>query len=343
VKFKAEAVPRFLRAPDPRICAALIYGPDAGLGKELAASLVAGLSGDAADPFRVSELTPAVLKDDPTRLADDAAALPFTGGRRVVRLRGATDAVTPQVKDLLQGAPPGGFVVIEAGELLGRSPLRALCESSPHALAIPCYLQDEGSLGEMVVAELKRGGFSVERDALTYLVANLGGDRTLTRRELEKLALYMGGGAAEGGAVTLEDAMATVGDTAARGLDDLVFDLAEGRLAAVERGLDRQLAEGDSPISVLRAAERHFMRLHMAAGAMAGGQSADQAVAGLRPPLFFKVKTRFLAQLRLWQPATLGTALARLTSAELDCKTTGYPAETICRRVFAEIAQAARA
>jgi DNA polymerase-3 subunit delta len=345
VKLQGQALGRYLRAPDPSVLAALFYGPDAGLVKERAQALLAAAAGDPGDPFRTCELTPADLKGDPARLVDEAAALPFTGGRRVVRLRDATDSVAALLKDVLRGAGQG-LVILEAGELGPRAPLRVLCETSERAAAIACYRDEGEALSGVIAADLKRSGLTAAPDALEYLTANLGGDRALTRAELEKLALYMAGSGGpdgrRGAVVSLEDAMATVGDTAALGLDDLIHDVAGGSPAAVERDLERQLAEGDSPVTILRAAARHFMRLHVVAGAMARGQDADGAMATLRPPVFFRDKDRFRGQLRRWKPPALAAALARLTEAEIDCKTTGLPAETICRRVLAEIAQGLR-
>lgn len=341
MKLQGQALARFLRAPDPAVAAALLYGPDEGLVKERAAALAAAVAGDAADPFRVSEMTAVDLREDPARLADEAAALTLTGGRRVVRLREAGDGVAPVVAAVMETAPPA-LLVVEAGELGTRSPLRNLFEGAANAVAIACYHDEGDSLGAMITAELGRAGLGVAPEALQYLTANLGGDRMVTRRELEKLALYMadGTGAAKRPAtVTLEDAMAVVGDTAALGLDDLMLDVADGRLAAVERGLERQLAEGVAPVSIVRAAARHFMRLHAVAGAMARGQDAERAMATLRPPVFVRHRARVRRQAQRWPAATLGAALARLTAAELDCKTTALPAEAVCRRALADLAQ----
>lgn len=335
MKLERQALARFLRAPDPGVVAVLLYGPDAGLVRERADALVAAAAEDPADPFRVCELTPADLRDDPTRLVDEAAALPFTGGRRVVRLRDVTDALAPFFARLMEEPVPPGLVVVEAGDLPARSSLRALFTDSGTAAAIPCYRDEGKALSEVIAATLREAGLSVARDALEYLTANLGGDRALTRRELEKLVLYKAGG---DGTVTLDDALACVGDTAARGLDDLVFDVADGSVTALERDLERQLAEGDSPVSILRAAARHFLRLHAAAGAVARGETPERAMAMLRPPVFSRSAERFRRQLARWTVSGLSAALSRLTQAEIDCKTTGLPADTICRRALAEIA-----
>src|SRR5262249_45477030 len=88
MKITGRNIASFLSGTDGAVAAALFYGPDTGLVKERADRLAAAIVGDLADPFRVSELTPERLRDEPSLLSDEAAALTFGGGRRVVRLRG---------------------------------------------------------------------------------------------------------------------------------------------------------------------------------------------------------------------------------------------------------------
>ena len=70
--------------------------------------------------------------------------------------------------------------------------------------------------------------------------------------------------------------------------------------------------------------------------------TVDAAMAKLRPPLFFKVKDKFRSQLRIWPPGRASGALGRLMDAERDCKTTGFPAETICHRTLLALAASVR-
>src|SRR4051794_41092797 len=104
---------RFLQAADKAVAAVLFYGPDQGLVREPALELVTRVAGDATDPYRVVELGPAQLKDAPARLADEAAALSLTGGRRVVRLRDAGDPLAQPLANLLAGPAPAAFLVVE--------------------------------------------------------------------------------------------------------------------------------------------------------------------------------------------------------------------------------------
>ena len=101
-------------------------------------------------------------------------------------------------------------------------------------------------------------------------------------------------------------------------------------------------SEGASPIAILRAVIRHFQRLHLAAGHLGAGKSPDQAMAALKPPVFFKARDAFRAQLRRWPIDRLARALDMLTEAELDCKSSGPPPNAVCGRALLRIAQAAR-
>lgn len=347
MKVSAAQAERFADSPDPALRAVLAFGPDSGLVRERAERIARSVVADLSDPFRVTEVTGAQLGGDPARLADEMGAIAMTGGRRVVRLRDAADSAAGVLGDLLAAPPGDALLVVEAGDLPPRSALRKLFEQSAIAAALPCYKDDAQSLPAVIRQGLADLGFEVSPDALGFLAARLGADRQLTRRELEKLALYMGRERQTGTQaahpsarprVELQDAVACVGDTAALTLDDLVYAVGDSDLAALERVLERSLLEGLSAIALLRAAANHFHRLHYVAGTIKSGMPAGEAVKRLRPPLFWKVAERFKRQAAAWTPEQLAKALNRLLEAEMACKSSGAPSEVLASRALLEIA-----
>lgn len=334
MKVSSATADRFVETLGPGILAVLLYGPDGGLIRERANKASLAVVEELSDPFRVAEIPAAALRDDPARLADEAAALSLTGGRRVVRLRDAADGATDALTSMLQGETCSALVVVEAGELGPRSRLRKLFEDDAGCAAIACYADDPGALESVIRETLSASGLGVTEDALNFLIDNLGGDRMVSRMELEKLATY----AAGADRVSLEDASACVGDSARIALDDIAFAAASGNQPRLVRALRRALDEGADPIGVLRVASRHFLRLHLAAGLIAGGDSADRAMKTLRPPVFFQRGAEFRAQLGRWNAPSLATAIAALGDAEIDCKSTGMPAEAICERTLMRLA-----
>lgn len=328
----------FAAKPDPKIRAVLIYGPDAGLVRERLNILTKAVAGAVDDPFRVIEFDAAVLSDDPARLRDEAAAMALTGGRRVVRIRDAGDSHGDHFAKFFENPIGNALIIVTGSDLSPRSKLRAAFEEADIAGAMPCYADDAETLAGVIRATLKAASLSVSGDALDWLVHRLGGDRELSRRELEKLVIYMGGP----GTVTEDDVMACIGDTSAVGLDDLVFALGDGDQATMQRVFARLTAEGTNAISILTAVARHFMRLHETRGRMAEGKSVEAAATALRPPVFFKVKERFNAQARKWSETLVARALEILVEAELAAKSTDIPTEAAVERALMQLAQVGR-
>ena len=333
MKIAPRAVEGFLRAPDPAVRAVLLYGPDAGLVRERAERLARAVVPDLKDPFRIAELTTEALAQDPARLADEAAALAFTGGRRVVRVYGAGDRLADLFAGFLEAPVGDGLVLVEAGNLAPRSKLRSAFEDAEAAAAIGCYADDPQAIDDLVAGMLREAGLKADADALAYLVENLGGDRLLSRREIEKLITYKGAGT-----IALEDCVAAVGDTSAVTLEDVAYAAAGGDLPALDRAIGRSLLAGESPIAILRAASRLFMRLHLVSGQRGG----DLGGAIRKERLHFRREPAFRAAVQRWSTAKLARALDLLLQAEQDCKSTGMPDETICRRALLQLAIAGR-
>ncbi|MBK1671190.1 DNA polymerase III subunit delta [Rhodovibrio sodomensis] len=329
MKVKPANADRFAAKPDAQVRAVLVYGPDRGLVRERVGRLVRSVVADPEDPFRVAELTGEQIKKAPAVLADEAAALAFGGGQRVVVVRSPSEDTAATFREFLADPAGDSLVVVEAGDLDGRSKLRAAFEKADRGAALPCYRDEGRDLAGLIQETLKGHGLSVSREALDYLGQQLGADRGVTRSELLKLALYKGSGE-----VQLEDARYCVGDSAALSLDDVAQAVAEGDLAGLERAFDRALAEGANPIQPLRATANHFKRLHQVADA---GDVA-QAVERLKPPVFWKLKPRVTAQAKAWTPARLGEALDGLLEAEARCKSTGMPAEAVAARELMRVA-----
>ncbi len=336
MKLTAGRAAGFIEKPDPGLLLYLVYGPDAGMVRENAKALVrAFLPG--ADAFSLTTLAGEELARDPARLADEMATPPLTGGRRGLHAQDCGDALFPVVDRFLASPPGGGnFAVLEAGALEKRSKLRLRVEDDPRAMAIPCYAEEGAALESRIQSLLRAAGLSAPQPALGRLAGLLPPDRIGLRLELEKLALY----AASLGVKTLDLAHveAALGDGGAEDIDQTVLAAASGEAARLEAQLSRLRASGVAPVALLRAAQRHVLRLYEARARMdAENRSADEAMKALRPPVFFKQENAVRAQLRRWSPAGLERALALLLKAEARAKSSSLPAALIGEKALRDL------
>lgn len=343
-KIAAGKVDAFLSDPAANCRGILLYGPNAGLVRERAEGFVARTVEDPHDPFRISELTPAALKDDPARLIDEVGALSLTGGVRIVRLRDAGDGERGALEEALGAADrTDSIILVESGDIGPRSSLRRLFEEARNAAALPCYGDEGRDLDELIAATLAGNGLSLDNDARALLLDRLSSDRSQIRGEIEKLALYARDPADNAQkSLGYDDILACIGDSAELTLEAVSFAVASGDASAIERSLARAFREGIAPVSLLRAVGRHLQRLQLAAAKIEAGASDKAAMDVLRPKVFFKQASAFRHQLGLWNTRRLGHALGLALDAEIDCKRTGVPAQTVCGRTLFRIAAGSR-
>jgi DNA polymerase-3 subunit delta len=341
VKIEPRQVEAFLKKPDPKIRGVVVYGNDDGLVAERAMALAKTVCEDLKDPFRVVDIAGDVLKGDPARLADEFGALSLMGGRRVIRVRPAGEETTAALENLVDAVAGDALIVVEGGNLTPRSGLRALAETEACLAALPCYMDNEAALEGLVESAARAQGLAVDADALEWIVERLGGDRGQSRSEIDKLLLYKEGDGAK--TVSLDDALAVLGDTAAIGVDNVVAATFDGELVALDRALDRVFAEGGNPVQLVRALQRHADQLHLVAGHAANGGNLEGAMFKARGlPRGGPGRQRFERHVRAWSLPRLGAALQVILDAEIQCKTTGLPDEAIARRLCQRLAQAGR-
>ena len=155
VALKGSDIDGFVARPDPGRPVALVFGPDAGLVRERAEALVRASVDDPKDPFQLARLDGDDLAGAPMRLIEEANTVPLFGGRRAVWVKAGGRNIAPAVEPLLASPAPDCRVVIEAGDLKRSAPLRAICERSKHAVALPCYPDAERDLVRLIDTELR--------------------------------------------------------------------------------------------------------------------------------------------------------------------------------------------
>lgn len=337
MKLSVSDIPSFLLAPDKKCQAVLVYGPDGGLVRERVKAIAVKVVPDIADPFNVVELTEEKLLADPPLLRDELAALSLMGGRRLVFLRDAGDKASGIIEEAFEGLPEGAFFIAYTDELSPRSSLRLLFEKHPRFAALPCYKDEGRSLEAVIRTTLEQYGLRANAEIMRYLAHHLGNDRGVTLSELEKLALYVG----DEKELSLEAVQLLIGENTDHSMDDVCQAVAGRDPRALETALLRLSREGTPAIAILRALIRYFQRLHYLNALLENGQNADQAIASLRPPVFFKQAPLLKRQLALWKKDSVSHALQLLLETEKNAKSGAFPQETLCHHLFLSMTRAA--
>jgi DNA polymerase III subunit delta len=337
MKLGARDIDTFFKAPASRTQAALLYGPDCGLVRERGRTLTQTIMGATPDPLNRIELQGEQLKADPARLRDELSSLSLMGGTRLVIVQGATDKTASAIADAFEGLSPTAYLIVEAAELATSSPLRQLFEKDARFAALACYHDEGRTLEDTIRTALTAHNLRASRDAMQHLLTHLGNDRGVTLSEIDKIALYMG----KEKEVTLEVAVALADLNSESTADDICHQVAVGNGAQAETLLTQLLREGTQPVVIVRALIRHFQRLDIALAHRETGRSVAEAIAQLRPPVFFKYVPAVTRALSRWQARTLASALNLLLRTEKELKSSVAPPALLLSHALQQTARLA--
>lgn len=336
MKVKEQEITRALDNPGGAARMFLLYGPDESGSRALAARLDRAMGADAE---RI-DLDGATLKEDPARLADEAAAISLFGGKRYVRVSGG-DECTAAVDALLTSATAGDPVVLIAGALKPASSLLKRALDDPAVMAFQSYKPEGGKADAMAVMIGRSHGLRLTADAARDLVANTLGDRAVIERELEKLALFLDAAPdrpREADSQALEAIGAGLDEVDSSALIDAVMD---GRPADVAHELVALEDAAMGPIPTLRGLARRLLLLARLRAQVDNGQGPATVMAAAGKALFYKERDSVGRQLARWDAAHIRRATARVFAAEGAIKASGTAGDVLAAAELVTIARVA--
>lgn len=330
VAIKAPQAAQFLKSPPSNIFTVLFFGTDPGLVSERSEFLAKRLAERENPPGEILRLDDSDLDDDPGRLSVELDTRPMFSGRKIIRATAGRRISAATLKPLIEAGAHEGFLIVEAGNLKPADALRTLYEGNANAAAVACYADDAAAIETLIASVLAQFKKTITAQAREELASRLGADRTLSRAEIEKLALY----AMERDTIELDDVEAVVGDAADLALERIPEAAAGGDTARAVSDLGRAVASGESSQAIILITQRYFLKLHRARGDLDQGRSLDEVIRTMRPPLHFKQKDIFSSQVRRWSRNGLDAALKRIAETAKAARLSSQLEDTLAERLI---------
>ena len=297
----------------------LFYGPDRGQVLENFDATIKEIVGEHSDGFSLFEINPYDIKNNPSKLFDEASSISFLKTRTVIKIKDAGDEVVNVIKDLLAKYEKlESFLVLSAGELSPSSKLRILFETNKRLAILPNYLDDNENLTKLIKQALINAGIKrISDEILLFLRNKLGEDRSTTKMELEKLSLYLYGK----NEITIDDVRNCIMDSSSINLYDLPIIVAEGNVKRLSKVLPRLLSEGYSPVQLLKLVLNHFKNLLIMVSEKDNGKSISEIITGARPPIFYKLKPSYEKQIKFWTTDSIMKVIIEVNKTDIKLKT----------------------
>lgn len=335
MKASRADIARAVDKPDPDIRLILLHGPDEAGSRALGARYEKALGAG----YERIDLAPADLKNDPARLADEAAATSMFGSATLIRINGIADESLEAVSALLAAPAAGNPALAYAGALRKDSKLLKLVEASPMATHFASYPLEGRDAEAEAQALCKAEGLRPSRDSVRALVDAAAGDRAILAGEIAKLALYLEATPEHPKAVEPDVVAALVSGHSESDLGALVNAVMGGRPQDAENQIANADLDGISGIPLIRAALR---RLHLLADLRAevdAGQSIESAIAIKGKAVFWKDRPALSGQVSRWRSPVITRAIAALIESERRIKSSGSAGDILAAETLLALAR----
>lgn len=328
VAIKPSDIDRLIKSP-ANYDAYLIFGPDSGLVSERAKFLSQNLSAKAKRQGAETEQI-TLLNDDlsanPERLSIDLKTISMFGERKILRVTAGTALSVNNLETLLKETPFEADLIIEAGDLKKTAKLRKIFESGKTIAAIPCYTDSNAALHNLIQDVLSANKLVLSKETEQYLISRLGADRGLSRKEVEKLALYAMGK----DQITIEDIDNILSDMSEIAMDQIIAQTLLGNPQIALNQLSRAISTGLNPAPIFLSLLRQLEQLHKGALSISNGATIDTVAKSQRPPLYFERRDNFIKQLNIWHEDHLSRAINKVQEVMGTARRRNNPTLEIC-------------
>lgn len=311
----------------------LFHGPDEAGAADLAERLARALGPEVE---RI-DLDMKALREQPGRLADEAASLSLFGGVRYIRLLGAEESATEAISLLLAAERAGNPVVAIGPGLKASGKLVKLAIADPAAMSHGCYVPEGIEATKLAANVAREHGLRLTGDVPQRLAAACGGDRAILAREIEKLALYLDAAPdrpRDADSAALDAIGADLGDA---DLSDAISAALDGRVADIGVELAR-LGDGIG-VPLMRQLVRRLQALAEMRIDMDRGGDVDSVLEKHR--VFFREKAATGRALRRWNATQIARAIDRAREAERAIMRSASVGELLAEAEVVTVARAA--
>ena len=215
------------------------------------------------------------------------------------------------------------------------SKIRNFFDKSNDYLSCANYDDDLKTNSQLINELEKKIKKPFDREIKNYLNKNLSTDRMISNNEIDKIILFY----SENNEIpNIEKISLILNDNTNLGLNTLPQIVLSGNSQKVSRFLNKTFAEGTSPISIIRTILNYVQRIEATQIALKKMNNFDDAIKGLKPPVFWKDKDIFQLHCKKWPIKETVNNFNILVNAELNCKTDYALTNILCERALLKIA-----
>ncbi len=312
----------------------LIYGENIGLKKDIRETIVNAKNKEKSEIISFYEND--ILSNDKNFYSSIYSGSLFSD-KKIITINNGTDKIFKHVENIFDDNPENILLIIYSDILQKKSKLRNLFETNKNAVCIPCYLDNERDLQNIIIDELKKNNIYLSRESINLIIEKSNNDRNYLRNEIEKIKSF----SLNKPKVDIQDIKDLINFSGEHKSEVLINECLCGNISQYKKILSELYTNTMNQIYLLRILSNKIQRLLNIKKMENQHPDLDGLLSSVKPPIFWKDKDVVKKQLKVWNIENLKKIVLEINNIELLCKKNPQISKTIFLNFFTKLCKTA--
>ena len=293
----------------------LFYGENIGLKKDIRNKIKIGMNEKEVNLEFLSFYENEII-DNEDNFYNSIYSGSLFSNKKMITINNGTDKIIKFIEDIYIKYPENLILIIFADLLEKKSKLRSFFEKNTTAVCVPCYLDNNRDLENILTSELKKNNITASRESLNLLIDKSNNDRNNLRNEIEKIKAY----SLNKKNLKMEEIKSIINFSGEYKSDSLVNECLNGNIIQYKKIVSELYVNTVNYVFLLRILYNKIQKLLNIKESENNTKDVDVIINSFKPPIFWKDKPIIKKQLSIWKIEDLKKIINNINEIELSCK-----------------------
>ena len=240
----------------------------------------------------------------------------FFENEKLIIIQRATEKIRETVEEIIDRNVEDLTLVINSNLLEKRSKLRNLFEKSVKLICIPCYEDNIQTLSAIAFSFFKQKKIQISQQTINMIVERSRGDRRNLQNELNKIESFM----INKSKISVDEIIKITNLAENYDASELVDQCLAKNKKKIINILNENNYSFEDSIIIIRTFLAKAKRLHKIFNEMKNNKNAENVIATIKPPIFWKDKELVKRQTEKWNYNSIEDLIFKINQTELNIK-----------------------
>ena len=314
----------------------LLYGENNGLKKDVRETIIKKFKEEKDNIEFLSFYEDEILQNQ-ENLYNAIFSGSLFSNKKVITINNVTDKIFKQIEKIIEKNPKNILLIILSQILEKKSKLRNLFEKQDNTICVPCYLDSEKDLENIIYKELKKNNINLSREVINLIIEKSNQDRENLKNELEKIKSF----AHNKKNIEIDQIKSLINFSGEHKSDNLINECLCGNILQFKKILSELYSNTINQIFLLRILSNKIQRLLKMKESEKNYNNIDNLINSSKPSIFWKEKPIIKKQLLIWHYNDLKKTIYEINKIEMLCKKNPQISQVIAFKFFNELCKKA--